>query len=244
MAAVGYYSAPHELIMRMTLLPASMVATLFPALSMAVRLEERDRIHRFVAGSIKFLLIVAGPVLVTLAVLAPDILTLYLGPSFARESGLALRILAAGMLINALTYVANVLLQAVGRPDLPAKFHLFELPVHVVLLWLCIDAWGIAGAAAAWTDRMVLDSLLLFGASRRLGLLSWRAFREMKVPATAGLLIVLGVLLGLTVLVVTDLGVRLAVVAVLLVGAGATAWTALLDVDDKKRLVLAVRPGR
>jgi len=50
----------------------------------------------------------------------------------------------------------------VGRPDLPAKFHLFELFFYVGIAWLLISKWGINGAAVAWTLRVILDTSLLF----------------------------------------------------------------------------------
>lgn len=241
LAAVGYYSAPHELVMRLTLLPASIVATLFPALSAGARLGEEERLGRLVAGSLKFLLISAGPVLVTLAALAPDILGLWLGAAFAVESGLALRFLAVGMLINALAYVPNVLLQAAGRPDLPAKFHMAELPVYVAVLWLFVATWGIPGAAAAWALRMALDAALLFGTSVRLGLLSWSAIRDARIPYTLFLLAGLAAVITLVAGWVSPVLPRLLLVGVILLLAAGAAWTTALDGNERDRLSLAFR---
>lgn len=241
LAAVGYYSAPHEIVMRLTLLPASIVATLFPALSVGARLGEERRVARLVAGSLKFLLVTAGPVLVTLAALAPDILGLWLGAAFAVESGLALRFLAAGMLINTLAYVPNVLLQAAGRPDLPAKFHMVELPAHVVVLWLFVAAWGIPGAAAAWALRVAVDAGLLFATSARLGLLSWSAMRVSRIPSTVALLGVLAALLALVGAWISTPLPRLLAAAVVLVLAGGAMWAGVLDREERDRLVVAFR---
>lgn len=241
LAAVGYYSAPHEIVMRLTVLPASIVATVFPALSAGARLGERQRIGRLVARSLKFLLVSAGPVLVALAALAPDILGLWLGAVYAVESGLALRFLAAGMLINALAYIPNVLLQAAGRPDLPAKFHMAELPVHLAVLWAFVAAWGISGAAAAWALRVAVDCALLFVASARLGLISWAEIRLARIPATLAFLVVLTGLLALVTTWIPVLIPRLLAGGIVLLMAAAAIWSAVLDSAERERLMLAFR---
>ena len=41
----------------------------------------------------------------------------------------------------------TVFLQAQGRADLTAKFHMLELVIYLPLLWWGIAQWGIAGVA-------------------------------------------------------------------------------------------------
>jgi len=83
------------------------------------------------------------------------------------ESSLVFQILAWGVLINSLAQIPLALLQGMERPDLPAKFHLGEVPFYVAAAWLLVHLWGIKGAALAWTLRVALDALLLFGAVSR-----------------------------------------------------------------------------
>ena len=84
------------------------------------------------------------------------------GGDFAAESTVTMQILAMGVLINSLAHMPFALLQGVGRPDLPAKFHLIELPVYVGIAWILIGEFGIAGAAEAWTIRVAIDTVLIF----------------------------------------------------------------------------------
>ena len=87
-----------------------------------------------------------------------------------QQSSTALRILAVGVFANSLAHPLFVVLYAKGRPDLPAKFHLTELVIHIPLTILLIRSFGIAGAAAAWTTRVTLDMcLLLWGAAHTSG---------------------------------------------------------------------------
>jgi hypothetical protein len=56
---------------------------------------------------------------------------------------------------------AFVALQASGRPDLVAKTHLAELFPYLWILFVLADLFGIAGVAAAWALRIVVDMLAL-----------------------------------------------------------------------------------
>jgi peptidoglycan biosynthesis protein MviN/MurJ (putative lipid II flippase) len=100
-------------------------------------------------------------------VFAPEILRIWLGAPYAEQSAMALRLLAVGVFANSLANPLFVMLYAKNRPDLPAKFHLIELAIHIPLTIALIRAFGIAGAAAAWTTRVTLDLCLLLWAAAR-----------------------------------------------------------------------------
>jgi O-antigen/teichoic acid export membrane protein len=117
------------------------------------------------ARSVKYILLTTGPVVVVIWLFAGEVLQIWLGADFALESTVALQILAAGVLISSLAQTPFALLQGLGRPDIPAKFHLIELPVYICVAWFLVSKFGITGAAEAWTLRVALDALLLFGAT-------------------------------------------------------------------------------
>lgn len=239
-AAVGYYSAPHELIMRLTILPSSVASTLFPALSAAAGRGDVELRDRLVGGVLRFLLMAAGPALVVLAVLADDVLGLWLGSVYAEQAGPALRLFALGMAANVLAYVPAVLLPASGRPDLPARLHVLELPVHLAVLWVLTARWGITGAAAAWALRMVLDAALLFAVSHRVRLIRVpEVLRELRPTALWVGAFGLG-----TVAVwlwVDPTVLRLVLVAGFLAVMTVVAWQRLLSAAERESLVAAVR---
>jgi O-antigen/teichoic acid export membrane protein len=100
-------------------------------------------------------------------ILAQRGLALWLGADFAQHSFRVLQWLALGVLINSLAQIPFALVQGAGRPDLTAKLHLIELPCYLLALWWLISSYGVEGAAIAWTARVVLDALMLFGLARR-----------------------------------------------------------------------------
>jgi O-antigen/teichoic acid export membrane protein len=96
--------------------------------------------------------------------------------------------------------IPYTLLQALGRPDLTARFHLIELPVYVLVLWSMIRTFGIEGAAIAWLIRVALDALLLFAMARRF--LPGGAPRWTNPGRLVGILLPLPVLAALHVTVI------------------------------------------
>src|SRR5205085_1624642 len=75
-------------------------------------------------------------------------------------------VLLLGMWLNSLAVIPYAFLQAQGRPDLPAKFHVLEVPPYIGGLVLGLHTGGILGAAWAWTARAGADGVLLFAAAR------------------------------------------------------------------------------
>ena len=175
LAAAGFYTAPYEGVVRLLLIPASIVGTLLPALTTVEAAGDRDRFARMTSSAERTLAPLMAAPLAVIFVFAPEILRVWLGAQYALNSAGALRWLAAGVFVNSLANPLYVTLYAKNRPDLPAKFHITELIVHVPLTLYLIRRFGISGAATAWTIRVTLDMCLLW----------WAAARVSQVPAMA-----------------------------------------------------------
>lgn len=234
-AAVAYYSAPYEAVTRLLIIPASLVMTLFPAFSALEGVKDGHRLGTLFARSTKYILLILGPPVLVVALFAREILQLWLGAEFAIRSTLALQILALGVLINSLARTPFALLQGIGRPDLPAKFHLLELPIYVGTAWLLVSNWGIAGAAAAWTLRVTLDALLLFGATLKVYRFSPRLFTANGTTlASLVLLLLAGVAYGVKALTgALPLFIQSALFVAVLGLFVWFVWEKILDSSDK-----------
>ena len=77
------------------------------------------------------------------------------------------------MLVNAMAFSPMAAVQALGRPDLAAKFHLIEFITHIPLTIVLVSLLGIEGAALAWLIRVIMDTGLLWGATIKLTGLKW-----------------------------------------------------------------------
>ena len=245
-AAVGFYTAPYEAAARLLILPAALTGAVFPRVTALAGAGDQRALRSLFGSALRPLLATLVPLAIGGAVLAPELLTWWLGPEYAARSSTALRLLLVGVVANALAHVPLAFLQAIGRPDVGARFHVVELLVHVPATLLLVGRFGTSGAAAAWSLRALLDATLLFAASRRLvhvGLLAGFAGRWARYAALLGAVVVALLLaraaLPLRFGVAIALAVLLAVgVAVVLVG-----WRYLLAGDDRASLRAAVRRG-
>ncbi|HVB56316.1 MAG TPA: flippase [Candidatus Acidoferrales bacterium] len=236
LAAVTLYTVPYEVMTRLRIIPSSLVGTLYPAFSERGGESQKVQLQRLYEGSVRYLLLVLVPGILFLFVLGPDLLGVWMGSSFAKQTSAVLEILAVGVLANALAYVPYNLLQALGRPDLPGKFHLAELPLYVFLCAALIPRWGIAGAAFASTIRLVLDSALLFWATGKYCQCSLGNFWVSAFPRILTLGCVLGIALYAIRLVFNSPWARLGL-GVLAVGICLLAtWVFIVDNREKPRI--------
>ena len=168
LTAVGYYTAPYEGITRALVIPNSLINALFPLLTGLGVVAAASRIDRLFASSVRMVLLLMVVPAAIAFFFAPLILQLWMGPDYAAQGALALRILSIGVLINSVAHIPYTFLEASGRPDVPAKCHLAELAIHLPVAWILVGRWGITGAAVAWTLRVSLDTVLLLTAAKRI----------------------------------------------------------------------------
>lgn len=254
--AVGFYTGPYEAVARLLVVPAALVTAIFPRVSAeagrgAAAARADGSLASLYLGSARGLATALLGLVAVAIVLAPDLLLAWLGPDYAAHAGLAMRLLLIGVLVTAMAHVPFAFVQALGRPDLTARFHLIELLVHVPLTIVLVQRWSLAGAAAAWTTRALLDCLLVSLAAHRL--LSVRA-----VSLFAGrwwqLLALLATMVAGSVglrAVVRSAAAAPGAHAVLFAGAAAlgilyaaSAWRVLLAPDDRAALRAALVRGR
>jgi len=168
LTAVAYYSVPQEALSRLLIVPMSLTATLFPALSeQSVLSDDENRAHVMYTRSLKYLFLFLVPLVIIFISYSSDILRIWISPEYASHSVLIFQILSVGFLFNALAQIPMTALHAYNRPDLPAKYHLIELPIMIILNLILIPWIGIIGAAIAWSMRVIMDAvLLLYGAKK------------------------------------------------------------------------------
>lgn len=217
-AVVAYYTAPLEMVSKLLIVPGAIFSSLFPAMSAA---DERQGARLFSRGA---LLVGAAmlPAALAAIALAPELLSVWLGPDFAARGATVLQVLALGVFCNSAAHVPVALLQGRGRAGVVAAVHVLEIPLYVVAAWLLIRARGVEGAAIAWALRAAVDAVVLFAITLRVSLGEpGRAVRRATGLLTLGALLALGaVAVGHR-----ALAVRLPVAVVALAAfAAATLW--------------------
>jgi len=180
---------------------------------------------------------VLAPLVVILLAFSGEILGLWLGPDFASQSALALRILSVGLLANSVAHIPFALIQGFGRPDVTAKIHLAEVPIQIVVAWALVSRWGITGAAIAWTARTTLDALLLSVAALRLSSIPWRSLVDSKVPQALGCVVTLGLVAAGSGAFIPGPGLRALAIGASLVLWGILTWYHLLSAGDRSMIM-------
>jgi O-antigen/teichoic acid export membrane protein len=161
LSAVAFYTTPFEVVTKLWIFPIALGTTLFPAFAVA-NTQERARTADLFAQGIGLMFAVMVPLAFAIIALAPEGLQLWLNHDFAAKSTTVARLLACGVLVNALAFVPMAFIHGTGRTDLTATVHLAELPFYVALLWLLTNQFGIDGAAMAWVIRAGVDCVALF----------------------------------------------------------------------------------
>jgi len=167
LAAVAHYAVPMSLVTRSQVLPGALARTLFPRMSRSGPVQARGLASRALVA----LAYGYGAVCAPGMILAPAFFRYWIGADFGSVASPIAEILFFGAWINGVAFVPFAMLQSQGRPDLTGKLHAIELLPFVGVLWGLTEAFGLKGAAVAWSLRCAADAfcqLLAAGMSMRL----------------------------------------------------------------------------
>ncbi|WP_342733636.1 flippase [Bradyrhizobium sp. B117] len=157
--AVARYSIPFNFAQKATILPGAVTQALFPRLSSLSGAEAQEMANRSLVAVGGIMALICAP-----AILLADFgLSLWISPEFAHAASNVARTILFGIWINGLAYIPSCLLQAQGRVDITARFHVIELVPFVLILFVLLHFFGLQGAAFAWVIRVSIDAALLFG---------------------------------------------------------------------------------
>ena len=230
--ALAFYSVAFTLARLLAVMPGAFGQVLLPAFAQLQVAADRRPLQLLYARSVRALLLVNLPLAAFLAFSARPFVTLWAGPQYGAASTTALSILAVGCLIDGLSYVPRVMLEAVGRPDLIARFLMLTIGPYLVTAVALIHWWGIAGAAAAWAARAVVECALMFGAAHRAAGFSRQATPGQRMPYAAALLTLL-VPAAAAPWIGSSLAATLAVVIVSTAGYAAITWLRVLTQEER-----------
>jgi O-antigen/teichoic acid export membrane protein len=157
LSAVAFYATPLDLVMRMWILPVAVAQALLPAMASAYATQAIATAGLLRRGALLAMAAVLPACLVLVAA-GPEILRLWLGAEFATGGGRVLQILSVGIFFSCAAFAPGALLDAIGRPDVNAKWQLAQAAVFLPLSALGLLWLGIEGAAAAWAARCAVDA--------------------------------------------------------------------------------------
>jgi O-antigen/teichoic acid export membrane protein len=216
--ASGLYGAADKAFARALVIPASILATMFPMIAVAYK-EDLARMRALVQTAVEVLLVATLPFVALVVVIGRPLMRLLFGEAFA-AAGPALSVLMLVFAISAFSYIAGDLVIVLRLQRRYIAYAMFGLIVNVGLNLLLIPTYGFM--AAAWvclfTEVVVIGLALravLTTIDQRLRL--GRITRIVGVSATG----------GVAALAAREAGLPLVTIGVAWLLATGCAWLAL-----------------
>jgi O-antigen/teichoic acid export membrane protein len=149
-SSVAFYAVPYSLGQRLGNLAGNITSTVFPAASALMARAGDVRLSElYLRGTKSVAACVCFPAL-AICLLSREILTHWIDPDFARHATVPLQILTVGFLMNCLSYMPYVVIQATGQPEIAARFTSFNAGLSIALFLCLIPSFGTVGAAVGF----------------------------------------------------------------------------------------------
>jgi O-antigen/teichoic acid export membrane protein len=155
---VAFYTAPSEIVNRISIFPNAISRVLFPLFSYSLNKGEGKKQLRhgyLLVGGSAFLIIL--PFLI----FPGFILDTWVGKEYGAHSVAILLVLLLGMFVNSVAQVTFAEIQAKGYFKATAIIHVIELVPYFCFLYFAIKHYGLIGVAWASTFRVIVDFALL-----------------------------------------------------------------------------------
>jgi O-antigen/teichoic acid export membrane protein len=228
--AVAWYVTSQEVMLRTLVIPGALAGVLFPKFA-GRQGQNGVALSELYQRGVRVIAALMLPMCMLAAVGAYDGLRLWLGPDFAQNGYQVVEIVAVGIFVNAVSYLPLAWLQAHERSEITAKLHMIEFPLYAIALAAAVAAWGIIGAAVAWTFRVSIDCLLL------LRLVGPGSAKPAVKPLALGILLISAA--GICSQPDWPLQWRALAGAAAAVTALALAWLVFLNASDRKQPLIS-----
>jgi O-antigen/teichoic acid export membrane protein len=159
LTAVAQYAAPYDAATKLLVLPSSIGVAMFPGLAKDSARNQTDDAAVRCRTATRLTMAVLIPVCTVLFIFADGILHWWLGPGIGAAGVTGFRILLGATLLHALSVPPVVLIEAVGRSDIVARYSLAEIAFYLPVVVLAILHFGVIGAASAWLVRTAILAL-------------------------------------------------------------------------------------
>ena len=150
-AAVNVANITYQVIISATFV-------IFPLVSQATFLKDREKTQTYVTNTLRYTLIVMALVATLFSANARGVLSLVY-PQNYQAGSVALSIVAYGMLLFGLLYVVTTIISASGHPAVSLLVGLLTLGASAALNVLLIPSYGLAGAASGTTASMLAGAI-------------------------------------------------------------------------------------
>ncbi len=155
---IAYYSQSFELAIKAMAIPAIVSGVLIPSFSSLVGQQDRKRFGDLHYSSYRILALIAMPIGLGGAAVAPAFVKLY-GPDFF-EMAPVLAILLVGNIVGALAAISATVLHSVERQNIIVRLGFTVAVINIGLDFLLIPSFGAVGAAIANSGSQLISGVV------------------------------------------------------------------------------------
>ena len=139
----GIFSGKYKVLINVPIAIASaLAASSVPSITAAVATKNREEVHAKIYSALRFIMIIAFPCAVGMAVLASPILQLLFNDS-RQLSALMLQVGAVSIIFYSISTLSNAVLQGIDKMSAPVKNALIALGLHIIVLVTIMFAFRI-----------------------------------------------------------------------------------------------------
>ncbi|WP_040517125.1 oligosaccharide flippase family protein [Gracilimonas tropica] len=189
-SAVTFYTTPLEVLTKLMMVPMAFITVLFPAFS-TLASKSHERREKLYLESSKGVMLLLFPTILIISTFADYGLKVWVGAEFVEKSTFVAQIFCVVFFLRGIAYIPATYLPGLNRPDLPAKFHLFEIIVFVTGLYFAARTGDINIVAFVSLGITALDTLLLLFAAFNLLEQKSEMLKKIVWPMIFGALILL-----------------------------------------------------
>lgn len=167
---LSIYVASQDILIRYLLIPWSMAIVLMPVFSAGTLSQmETFKLYKKRQKHMGALSLVITIVVIFLAVISAQFLVDFGIPLIARD---VVIVQMAGVFFCSISQLPLIYLYAQGKPRLITMIYTFEALVYLMLAPMIFRHYGLSGACAVWSGRLVLEYFLLRLFAQRL--MKWK----------------------------------------------------------------------
>lgn len=159
LAQLTYYLIPSFILQRFWIIPSSVSASVFPLISELAGRGETAALKKVYRQCGQLVLWLVLPGFVVLFTLAPQFLTLWMGPVFSEKGVWPLRLLLGGYFFYLLAIIPNVAAFGTGNPQWVVLWQSLQAALCCFFWYLWIPRFNIIGAALGFFLSQALTSM-------------------------------------------------------------------------------------
>jgi O-antigen/teichoic acid export membrane protein len=232
----AYYSVAFTLANMVTLFSASLTQTLVPAFSQLYFSGHRAELQHLFSRTMIMNLAAYAPGAFVLSLIARSFFASWAGPEFGQESTEPFYILLVGLLFSFSASVSGAMIIAARKTGASAIMYWLELVPYVLIVVLFTIRWGAAGAAAAWSARIMFEAIVLIVIVRKKIDISV-VFSDKRFLYLAASVLPFLLSLSVSVAVPMVIWVQIVLAAMALAIYSAVVWTKVMSSDEKSYLL-------